>query len=134
MGVVSVDIRDIAPAQDVKLALATAASGIDWEQNRPCYAAADETEDDENLEEAQEEVAIEGVVLEDEVIWKALKIDEISKEAFVAGRRAVSPARWSVASKHMRHNTARTLHIEWPPAIEAGRPLHISFSERGRRQ
>lgn len=51
MGIVSVDIGNIAEAQDIKLTLTTSTSRIDWEQDRPRQADTGKADYDKQLEE-----------------------------------------------------------------------------------
>lgn len=67
MGEISILLgsRDIADAKEVELGLSITASGIDGEQDRPGDAAADEADDSDDLKEAQEQVAVERVMVQD---------------------------------------------------------------------
>lgn len=68
MGIVSILVHHVAKAQEVELALTTTTGCIDGEQDRPGYAAADKTDDDGHFEVAQQEVAIERVMLKNVLI------------------------------------------------------------------
>ena len=51
MSIVVVGLADIAEAQNVKLALTSSTSGIDWKEDRPRDAASRHADEDEQLEE-----------------------------------------------------------------------------------
>jgi hypothetical protein len=63
--IVSILVLDIAEADDVQLLLSTMARGIDREENRPGDATANKADYGRNLQEAEEEVAVKRVVLQD---------------------------------------------------------------------
>lgn len=69
MSIVSVDIDDIAEAQDIKLLLTTTSCCVDRKENWPCDTHTSKADDNEKLEESKEEVAVERVAFENEVIW-----------------------------------------------------------------
>lgn len=58
-------VGDVGKSQNVKLLCTAAASRIDGEEDWPRYGAADQADDDGDLEEAQEEIAVESVMVED---------------------------------------------------------------------
>lgn len=62
--IVAVGISDIAEAEYVQLRFTVTASDIYGEEDRPCYAAANEAHKDDHPKEANEEIAIERVVTE----------------------------------------------------------------------
>lgn len=66
MSVESVLAVNVAEAQDVQAALSSTPCSVDWEQYWPSDAGTDEADDEKNPEEAEEEVAIDGIVVEDE--------------------------------------------------------------------
>lgn len=47
---------------------ATAASAVQWEEDRPCQTESEKADDAEHLEIAEEEKAVEGGVTEDRCI------------------------------------------------------------------
>lgn len=57
-------VSDIGHCQDFKLLLGSSAGDVDWEEHGECDDTSNQASDDGDLEEAQEEVAIHGVVLE----------------------------------------------------------------------
>ena len=68
MSVESLCARDVAETQDVQTSLSTLSGRIDREQYWPGNASTCKGDDEKNFEEAEEEVAIEGVVVEDESV------------------------------------------------------------------
>ena len=63
--IVSILVLDVAEADDVQLLLSTMARGIDREENGPGDATAHKADYSRNLQEAEEEVAVKRVVLQD---------------------------------------------------------------------
>src|SRR4051794_38829115 len=61
-------VSDIAHRQDIQLLVATASGGIDWEQDGPGDQAAQEADDDNELEVAEEQVAVDGLVVQDVLV------------------------------------------------------------------
>lgn len=57
-------VRDIGHVQDVQLRLSTTASGVDWKEDRPGDAHANEAAHDRDLEEAQQKISIESVMVQ----------------------------------------------------------------------
>jgi hypothetical protein len=55
----------LTKGKQVELPFACAAGGIDWEEDGPGNAAADEAYYHRDFQEAEEKVAVEGVVLQD---------------------------------------------------------------------
>jgi hypothetical protein len=78
VGVVAVNVAtvgvDIAHGKQVKLCLAGAASCVDREQDGPCDDAAQKTNGDKDLEEAHEEVTVNGLVVKDVLVLETLEI------------------------------------------------------------
>ena len=62
-------VRNVAEADYIQLDLTSATSSIDGEQDRPCHQTANETDSHRNFEVAQQEIAIQGVVVEDIAVW-----------------------------------------------------------------
>ena len=85
VGIVAVHIGDVAHGEQVKLLLASTTGGIDGEQDGPCDDAAKEADDNEQLEEAHEEVAVDGLVVEDVLVLDAAEVLDPAEEA-IAGR------------------------------------------------
>lgn len=80
MRVVAVDtnsyLGDIAHREKVKLLFGRigTTSSVNGEQNRPCNAAAQEAQDNHDLEEAHKEVAVDRLVIQDVLILKVLEV------------------------------------------------------------
>jgi hypothetical protein len=96
MCIVPVDVRlgplwgclsDIAHGEHVELFLAFASGCVDWKQNRPCDETTQERDDDENLEEAHKQIAINGLVVEDVSVGEPLEILDPSKQSPTGRRR-----------------------------------------------
>ena len=85
MGIVAVHILDVAHGEQIKLLLASAAGGIDREQDGPGDDASQETQDDEQLEEAHKQIAVDGLVVEDVLVLDAAEVLDPAEEA-IAGR------------------------------------------------
>lgn len=68
MCVVAIGIVYVREAEYVQLTLAASASGIHWKQDRPRNAAAHETHDSEHAKEAKIQVAVQGAMIQYEVI------------------------------------------------------------------
>jgi hypothetical protein len=64
VGEVTLGIGDVADCRAVELFEAASAGGVDGHENGPGDAAADEADEGEKLEVAQEEVGVEGRVVE----------------------------------------------------------------------
>lgn len=73
--------RDVAEIENVELALTSSTSGIDWEENWHADETADQTHDHTDLKKAEEEVAIERVVLQNGRIWRTEERAEPVEEA-----------------------------------------------------
>jgi len=56
-------VGDVRHAEDVELRSASTTGSIDREEDRPCDEAADETNDDRDLEESQEQETVERLML-----------------------------------------------------------------------
>ena len=93
MCIVSIDVENIAEAQDIKLALTATACCVDWKQNGPCDAYSNKTDENEDLEKSEEQVAIERIVLEDVVVGQSLQVSDCAEEALGASRCASFPIR-----------------------------------------
>lgn len=67
MGVVSRSAggQDIRIRQDVELLFRPASGGIDWEEDGPCDGTAHEADHNRNLEESEQEVTVNGLMVED---------------------------------------------------------------------
>jgi hypothetical protein len=85
VGIVAVHILDVAHGEQIKLLLASAAGGIDREQDGPGDDASQETQDDEQLEEAHKQIAVDGLVVEDVLVLDAAEVLDPAEEA-IAGR------------------------------------------------
>ena len=60
---VSWQIRiDVTEADQVQFFAIAATGSIDWEQHRPCYGAADQTDSHGHFEESEEEIGVEALV------------------------------------------------------------------------
>ena len=81
MCIISVRVLHVAHAQHIELLLTAATSDVDREENRPCDAAAAKAEDDQDFEEPQPQVAIEGVVSENMSVWKSRAVSEKGEKA-----------------------------------------------------
>ncbi|KAB8342909.1 hypothetical protein FH972_022506 [Carpinus fangiana] len=84
MGVVAISLSvdvDVAVRQQLKLLQTASSSGIDGEENGPCDACTDEGDDDHGSEEAQEQVGVEGVVVEHEGVWQREELLDPSEHA-----------------------------------------------------
>jgi hypothetical protein len=68
VSVESILVRNVAETQHVQTSLSTASCSIDGEEDGPCDASTNEGDEDQDFEEAEEQVAIEGVVVEDESV------------------------------------------------------------------
>lgn len=68
MSVESLRTRDVAETQNVQTGLSTLSGRVDWEQYWPGNASTYKGDNEEDFEKAKEEVAIEGVVVEDESV------------------------------------------------------------------
>ena len=59
-----VAVSYVTNSQEVELAFASTACGINREQDRPCNQTSDKADYDRNLKEAQEQIPIKGVRIE----------------------------------------------------------------------
>ena len=75
-------VRNVAEADDVQLDLASTTSSIDGKQDRPCNQTADETHSHRNFEVAQEEIAVQGVMVEDIAVGDLAESPEPIEHAF----------------------------------------------------
>ena len=62
-------VRNVAEADYVQLDLTSTTSSIDGEQDWPCDQTADETHSHRYFEVAQQEIAVQGMVVEDIAVW-----------------------------------------------------------------
>jgi len=81
---------DIAHSQDVKLLHTSSTSSIDGKQDRPRNGAANQERDDGHLKEAQEQVAIEGVMLKNIVVGSLEESAEPAEQSIWELWRALS--------------------------------------------
>lgn len=65
---------------------------VDWEKHRPGNETTQEADDDEQLEVTDEQVAIDGLVVENVFVLDAAEVLDPTKEA-VAGRGCLAPTR-----------------------------------------
>ena len=89
MGVIAVDVdarvRDVTHREKVELLLPTVTSRVDWEQDRPRDASAQETYNDHHLEEAHKEVAVDRLVVQDILILEIFEVFYPSEHAPARG-------------------------------------------------
>lgn len=83
MSEVPVRIFDIGHAQNVQLLLATAASGIDREQDGPGDNASGKRHDDQDLEEPEPKVSVKRVVPEHMAVGKSRVVFDQAEKAGV---------------------------------------------------
>lgn len=76
MSVKSLCALDVAETQDVQTALSTVSCGIDWEQYWPGDANTRKGDKEQNFEKTKEEIAVEGIVVED----KSVRLRSISRD------------------------------------------------------
>ena len=81
-------VFDIAKGKEIQLFLTTTASDVDWKQDGPSDQATDKTNDDGNLQEAQEEEAIESMGIEDVRVGHLVEATKPSKELVAKFRRS----------------------------------------------
>ena len=81
-------VLNIANGEEIKLLLTTSASDVDWKQDGPSDQATDKTDDDSNLKEAQEEIAIESMRIEDVSVRNFVEATKPSKELITKFRRS----------------------------------------------
>lgn len=74
-------VCDVCHGEDLELRLDTAAGDVDGEKYGEGDDASDQTADDRDLEEAQEEVAVHGVVLQDVCVRNLIKCGNPVEEA-----------------------------------------------------
>ena len=92
-------ITNITNGENVELRFTTSAGNVDGEKYRPCYQAANKTDDDGNLEEAQEEVAVESMRVENVSIWNFVEATEPSKQLVAKLGRSFTVRHQQVSSK-----------------------------------
>ena len=95
-------VLHVRHSQKVELAKTAAAGGVDWKEDRPRYQAANQTHDHANLpprerwlasilglalaptayfDEAQKQVSVQRVVVEDPCVRNGIELSEPAKEA-----------------------------------------------------
>lgn len=74
-------VRYVSKRKDIELRFTTSSSYVDWEQDRECDAATDQTSDDSHLEETQEQVTVQRVVVQDIAIRNIEKVAEPCKDS-----------------------------------------------------
>jgi hypothetical protein len=82
----SCGVRHIAERQDIQGLLPSASGRIYREQDRPCDQTTHETHEDNHLEESHVEVAIERLVIENELIIYSAEVGDPSKETWFRRR------------------------------------------------
>lgn len=86
MSIVAVDIGalgvDVAHGQQVELRLAGPTRGIDGKKNGPGDQTTQEAGNDQDLEEAHKQIAVNGLVIENVFILEACKVFDPAKEAW----------------------------------------------------
>ena len=96
-------IHDIRHSKNVKLSFSTTTCCVDREEDWECDQASHAAHDHTQLEEAQEEVAIESVVIEDPCIGDGIEFGDPAKERIGQSRRsliwlqAAHEGPWSIA-------------------------------------
>jgi hypothetical protein len=106
MGVVAVDIGacgiNITHGEEIELLLASPSRCIDGEENRPCDKTSQEAGDDEDLEEANKQVAVNGLVVENVLVLEILEVFYPSQEASArCGRLSLLPQVVEVGSRRV---------------------------------
>lgn len=76
MRVESLSSIHIADRYSIQLRCVSPASSIHWEQDRPCYATANEAKQYNDSEEPQETISIQRVVAENESVVESFKAVE----------------------------------------------------------
>lgn len=102
VSIVPVDVDNVAETQHIKLLLTATASCVDGKQYWPRNAATEEANDDEDLEVAEEEIAIERIAFKDVMVRKALEVSDDTEESCIVGRRSSIPVvRQYIPSKRL---------------------------------
>lgn len=70
MNVILVRVLDIANGQTVELLGFSTAVDIDWEKNRPSHAKPNEAYQNNHLQEPEEEIGVQGLLLEQFMIFQ----------------------------------------------------------------
>jgi len=86
-------VCNVGHVENVKLRLITSTGGIDWKENGPGYDHTDDAGDDGHLKKAEEEVAIESVVVQDVCVRESEELAEPVEAA--AGETWSSFSTWS---------------------------------------
>ena len=95
----------VGHGQDLKLSLDSSAGDVDGEKDGECNDTSNQTGDDGDLEEAQEEVAIHGVVLEHvgirDVVERFDPVEESSGKirSSLAGTQCSKHSSWAVVAR-----------------------------------
>lgn len=66
-------VCDVTETDDVQLQLASAASRVDGEEDRPCYETADEADGCGDLKVSKQEEAVERMVIENIAVWNLIE-------------------------------------------------------------
>lgn len=106
MSIVAVDILafgiDVTHGEKIELLLACPSSCIDGEENGPCDKTSQEAGDDEDLEEAHEQVAVNGLVVENVLVLEVLEVLYPSQEASArCGRLSLLPQVVEIGSRRI---------------------------------
>lgn len=80
-----VAIANVSKGQNVQLLLITTTSGVDREQNWPCYGCSNQAQDNRHLEQTQKEESIQVGLLQNENIRKSPELFEPTKESWRKG-------------------------------------------------
>ena len=65
--------QHIGIGEKIKLNSVTAACGVDWKEDWPCDETADQANDRCNLEEAEQQVAIHRLMVQDVGVWNLIE-------------------------------------------------------------
>lgn len=74
-------VGDVRHSQQIQLCMPTTSGCVDGKQDRPSDEAADDTHHGADLEEAKEEEAVEGVVVEDPCVGDPVEVRDPAEEA-----------------------------------------------------
>lgn len=115
VSVKSILAGNVAETQDIQTSLSTTSCGIDGEENGPCDASTNESDEDQDFEETEEKVAIEGIVVEDESVrFRAIAWDPAEGALLVI----VYPVARCVLARAMGGGMADSL-LNWDDALLA---------------
>lgn len=87
VGIVAIHVGDVAHGEQVELLLAGAAGSIDGEEDGPGDEAAKEADDDEQLEEADKQVAVNGLVVQNVLVLDVAEVGDPAEESIARGGR-----------------------------------------------